>query len=179
MDNSDRNDSGVWKKVSALLLPIFIGCVITWVGINDVRIPWFSFGERTATPSSGEPGGTNGEATGPVKTTLLEGGGVDIAWTTVQDPDVYSYDLTVVAVRPIRYEYSVPRYSGDREVFERHYPVEYLNQLLEDGGREERVGRGQVWHVCVQAMKEQPLNTPIDDYIIPGTKACSDDFTLP
>ncbi|WP_136314197.1 hypothetical protein [Actinomyces procaprae] len=111
--------------------------------------------------------------------TILEDNGVDIRWSIVDDPEVHGYDLTVVAVKPVKYAYSIPRYSGDREVTERHYPVDYLNQLLEDDERTERVEDGQLWHICVQAMKEQPLNTPIDEYVIPGTRACSNDFTLP
>ncbi|WP_161924890.1 hypothetical protein [Actinomyces sp. 432] len=163
-----------WKAIG-FILPILISVLLTWLGVNDFRLF-----QHTPPPSiSSTSTHLIGGATAPVEVTILEGNSIDISWTVVEDPDVYSYDVTVVAVHPLRYTYSIPRYSGDRDVNERHYPVDYLSQILEDEGRAERIEDGQVWHICVQAMKKQPLNTPIDEYIIPGTKACSNDFTMP
>ncbi len=97
----------------------------------------------------------------------------------MDDPELHGYSIYVSAVRPVQYEYSVPRYAGDPEVIERLYPAEYLNGLLIDAGDPRRIEPGQVWNICIQGMKDTPLNTPIDDYIIPGTKGCSEDFSLP
>ncbi|MBF6180071.1 hypothetical protein [Nocardia otitidiscaviarum] len=127
------------------------------------------------TPSSAPSG-----STAPVRVSISAGGdAVDVTWSVVRRPDLHHYSVYVTAVRPIAYEYGVPRYDGDRDVTERIYPKEYLDGLLADDGDARRVEPGQRWHVCVQGMRETPLNVPIDEYIIPGTRACSEDFTLP
>lgn len=119
-----------------------------------------------------------GGAVAPVLIKLLDGGAADVTWSAVNDPELRGYAVHVTAVRPVEYEFAVPRYGGDPDVTERIYPAQYLNKILGEVADPRTVKAGQVWHVCVQGMKDAPLNTPIDDYIIAGTKACSDDFEL-
>lgn len=159
------------------LIVAVVGAVIalpfTWLGLNDWRVPGLQPTPRPTLISGGSG------LTAPIRITKLNSGGIDIAWSVVDNPELHGYDIYVTAVRPVQYEYSVPRYAGDRDVIERHYPAEYLNEALTEVNDSRPVEDGQVWYVCVQGMKDTPLNTPIDQYIIPGTKACSDEFTLP
>lgn len=163
------------------LVPVVVGLILAllagWLGLNDWRFP-FSRHTSDATPSEAVSRGPVGLA-GPVHVTKLSGQGIDVSWTIVDNAELHGYAVYVTAVRPVQYTYGAPRYAGDSDVTERMYPVEYLNGLLADAHDERRVQQGQVWYVCVQAMKETPLNVPIDPYIIPGTKACSDEFVLP
>lgn len=156
------------------VIPVAVGTIlalaVSWFGLNDWRAPWVG-----ASPDS-----RNSQlSVSPVNVALLEDGAVDVSWSPSNAPELHGYIVYVTAVRPISYEYAVPRYDGDPEVSERIYPKDYLDSLLAEAGEPERVAAGQVWNVCVQGMKETPLNVPIDEYIIPGTRACSDDFTLP
>lgn len=162
------------------LIVAIVGAIValpfTWLGFNDWRFPGIQpESEEVLQPESEQVLGK----TAPIRITKLDSGGIDITWSMVDDPDLHGYFVDVTAVRPVQFEYSVPRYSGDSDVFERHYPAEYLNEILSESGDTRRVENGQVWYVCVQGMKDIPLNTPIDDYIIPGTKACSEEFVLP
>lgn len=163
-----------------IILSALLALLLTWLGVNDWRLPWIASPpapDRAAPSSSTEaPSGL----TSPVRVAETgDGGGIDIRWTEVDDPELRGYSVYVTAVRPVKYEYSVPRYRGDSELIERHYPVDYLNELLAEANDSRRVEPGQLWYVCVQGMRETPLNVPIDPYIIPGTKACSEEFTLP
>ncbi len=163
------------------LVPVLVAAVlallITWLGLNDWRFPFLQSNNasETTTPSSRQSQGL----TAPIQVTKVGRIGIDIRWSAVNNPSLHGYDVYVTAVRPIQYEYEVPRYQGDSDVTERHYPIDYLNKLLVEANDARRVQAGQVWYVCVRGMKETPLNVPIDPYIIPGTKACSDEFTLP
>ncbi|MFT7024058.1 MAG: hypothetical protein ACJA07_003162 [Rhodococcus sp. (in: high G+C Gram-positive bacteria)] len=162
-----------WLVVT--VVGLVAGLAITWLGVNDWRVPWV---RAEAAPTTGPQPESIGGSTEPVRIDLLADGGVDVGWEIVDDPELHGYALYFTAVRPIEYTYSVPRYSGDPDVTERLYPARYLDGLLVESDDPRRVQSDQVWHVCVQGMKETPLNTPIDDYIIPGTRACSQDFAL-
>lgn len=163
--------------VVVLILGALLALLLTWLGLNDWRFPFV-----TTAPSSSSPASSTTHSaglTGPIQITKMSGGAVDIRWSVVANPELRGYDVTVTAVRPVKYEYGVPRYAGDSDVTERHYPAEYLNKALAEAKDPRRVESGQVWYVCVQGMRETPLNVPIDPYIIPGTKACSDEFATP
>lgn len=179
-----------------MLLPIVIGLALTWLGFNEWRVPWVdkpstkgadssAADSDGATTSDSPPTSPSDETTGPGTSTspividVLKSGGVDVSWSIVDDPQLRGYDVFVSAVRPIKYEYAEPRYPGDTNVSTRIYPTRYLRDLLREAGDARKVRPGQVWHVCVVGMKETPLNEPIDDYIIPGTRACSSDFRIP
>ena len=172
---SDSRPEPHWLVL--LFLGSLIALLLTWLGLNDWRFPFVQPSAAVPTPSPTTK--TQSGLTAPVNVTKLSGGGIDIRWSVVDNPELRGYSVYVTAVRPVRYEYSVPRYGGDSDVTERHYPVEYLNELLVASEDSRRVQPGQAWYVCIQGMKETPLNVPIDPYIIPGTKACSDEFTLP
>ena len=175
------------------MVPVLVGAllaaVISWLGLNDWRFPWVHHRSTSSQDSRGDNGsaggesgsghGTDGGLTAPVRITKVGDGGVDVNWSVVHNKNLHGYDLYVTAVRPVEYEYGVPRYRGDRDVTQRIYPQNYLNKALKEAADPRRVKAGQVWHVCVEGMKDMPLNVPIDKYIIPGTKACSPDFTLP
>jgi hypothetical protein len=166
------------------MVPVLVGTVIAlalgWLGLNDWRFPWVNGEKRPGQPKTSAQGSKTADdgAAAPVRVALHRDGGVDVRWSVVKDPELHGYSLYVQAVRPLEYEYSVPRYAGDSDVTERLYPGRYLNKLLAEAADPRRVKPGQVWNVCVQGMEETPPNTPIDDYILPGTKACSEDFRL-
>lgn len=163
-----------------LVLGVIVALPVTWLGINDWRFPWVAAPTATESIATGSPErASSGGLTSPINVSKLDSGGIDIRWTEVDDPELHGYSVYVTAVRPVQYEYSVPRYDGDSDVLERHYPVDYLNELLADANDSRRVEPGQLWYVCVQGMKDTPLNVPIDSYIIPGTKSCSEEFVLP
>jgi len=173
-------DSPHWLLL--LVVPILIGLLLTWFGINDWRVPW---AKPTTTPTPSMSTATspapspNGRNVAPVKLRMLSDGGVDVTWSALSDSELNYYSVDVSAVSPITYTYGVPYHPGIVDTSSRIHPAPYLNKLLSDERRTERVAPGQIWHVCVTGMRATPNNVDITPYIIKGSKACSDDFTLP
>ena len=160
------------------MVPIAIGLLLTWFGVNDWRVPW-ALPSAKASTSVPEPSAPNGKNVAPIKLQMLSDGGVDVTWSALSDPELNYYSVDVSAVSPITYTYGVPFYPGMTDTSSRIYPATYLDKLLSEERRTERVARGQIWHVCVTGMRKTPNNVDITPYIIKGSKACSDDFSLP
>lgn len=151
-----------------MIISVFAGLLVTWLGPNDWRFPWIA-----------NPEGPKAQSTSPVNAMILEDGGVDLSWTAVDDDLLDHYSVIVTAVAPISYSYGVPFYPGVAPTNERIYPERELNENLEAEGRMERVAPGQTWHVCVTGMMATPNGVDVAPYTLAETQACSDDFILP
>lgn len=162
--------------VVLLIVATGVGLLITWFGINDWRIPGF---ESASPPGSSDKSTQAHGETAPVIVTSTGDGGIDVNWTAVDDQQLHEYMVTVTAVRPVTYEFAAPHFDGERETYTRLHPADYLNEALAEEGDERRVKDGQVWYVCVQGLREAPMNEDLVPYMITGTRACSADFTLP
>lgn len=189
---SNRAARPFWRgrgfDVALASLGVLVALVLTWLGVNDWRIPGHAPSGTPSSTTMPSPDNTPSKGEGavlasdsPVKVRWLgRGDAIDVTWDAMNYPGLHSYDLQIFGVSPLETWYSEGYRLGEElRTSATTYPVAETNEKFADLGSQDRVTKEETWRVCVTGMKEVPLGVPIAPYVITGSKQCSDLFVLP